>query len=270
VIPNKNMSTYESSARHPTSNTATRKARPSKKNQPSNAALDNTGAERGHARSHRSPEDVAKLHQLLNGYNSPDSETGSSEHEEDDGGVEEHKSVDPTPVPPTPTPTPPPTPQKPKRVVSEAQLANLARGREKANTSRREKASAARRLEMEVMCEAAASKAVVAYKKEQVAAYKKSKRAQVVPVQEDPEVSRRPVQGKAKISRRPVQEDPEVSQRPVQGKAKKPRRPVQESQAREHEYIDDVPPPQYTGYHEHASEFRPGPTVHTHLLSPAF
>ena len=83
MIPNKSMSNYESSTRHPTSNTATRKARPSKKNQPSNAALDNTGPERGHARSHRSPEDVAKLHQLLNGYNSPDSETGSSEHEED-------------------------------------------------------------------------------------------------------------------------------------------------------------------------------------------
>ena len=264
------MSTYESSARHPTSNTATRKARPSKKNQPSNAALDNTGPERGHARSHRSPEDVAKLHQLLNGYNSPDSETGSSEHEEDDEGVEEHKSVDPTPVPPTPTPTPPPTPQKPKRVVSEAQLANLARGREKANTSRREKASAARRLEMEVMCEAAASKAVAAYKKEQVvtpapkAPRSKSKRAQLVPVQEDPEISRRPVQGKAKISRRPVQEDPEISQRPVQGKAKKPRRPVQESQAVEHEYMYNV------GHHEHNSMFVPGPNIHPHLLTSAF
>ena len=246
------MSTYESSTRHPTSNTATRKARPSKKNQPPNAALDNTGPERSHARSHRSPEDVAKLHQLLNGYNSPDSETGSSEHEEDDEGVEEHKSVDPTPVPSAPTP--PPTPQKPKRVVSEAQLANLARGREKANTSRREKASAARRLEMEVMCEAAASKAVAAYKKEQVvtpapkAPRSKSKRAQVVPVQEDPEISRRP----------------------VQGKAKKPRRPVQESQAMEHEYICNVPPPQYTGHHEHASQFVPGPNVHAHLLSSAF
>lgn len=169
-----------------------------------------------------------------------------------------------------PPPTEPSKP-RPKRQMTEEQLANLARGREKAIQSRREKQAAARKLEMDSLVEQAAAKAVQQYK-DSVAVPSKTEKKPAK--QKRVKVQAPPEQGSDEDSEPPVQERAPRKPRRVQEPSSKRRtREAPPSPPRERQYRDDPRlVPTHTGVYQHTNEFMsvPPPTIDPRLLRPAF
>lgn len=155
-------------------------------------------------------------------------------------------------------PTPRPSAARPKKKMTETQLANLAKGREKAIASRREKKEAQQRESMSSLLTEAATKAVEQYKAQA--------KTQEIPVQGRSRTKKRPVQGtlEEEVSERPRRQTKRKARSPP------PSRTPHPSPTR---YYDDPSlAPRYAGIHQRTADYysMPPPSVNPRLLRPAF